>query len=190
MLDELPELANLDEEPICLHADWAIWRIGQRFPAETLAKFRAGSATARPAWRCALAEQMIRLPETPGIEAAVVELLAGFAGFAHQRVAADLLVIVIRALNELRRPDEAKRVFHEFHGLLPKAERQWVRNALDRKLAPSGFAEAVAGFSIGEICSERILMEDRDEEKKEKKEEDEEEAVAGRRRRLRFLGSA
>jgi len=174
ILEDLLELIDFSDRPVFLHANWAVWRLGQRFPAEALDRFRAAGAGARATLRCALAEQIDLLPETPGIEAALTSLLEGFAGFAQEDDAPWLLATIMEALNELGRADEAERVFREFHHLLSKEAREWVRKKSDEGLASMLENEEIAGITIEEICLNRILMEDEDEEEDE---DDEEEVI-------------
>lgn len=165
ILDDLLELIDFGDQPVFLHANWAVWRVGQQFPAEALDKFRAAAAGARLTVRCALAEQIDLLPETPGIDAALAGLLDGFAGFAQEDDAAYLLAMVMEAWKELGRANEAARVFQRFHHLLPKEAREWIRRTSNEGLVSRLIDEEIDGITIEEICSDRILMmEDEDEE--------------------------
>src|SRR5690606_1353437 len=85
IVEDLVELiATGDADSIFLHANWALWRVGQRFPAQTLDQLRKAAAEAHLSLRCALADQVELLPETPGIETALAALLDGFADLARE----------------------------------------------------------------------------------------------------------
>jgi hypothetical protein len=163
VLDDLLELADFGERPIFLHANWAIWRMGQRFSTEALARFRKATTGARPTLRCALAEQIHLLPETPEMEAALLELLEDFHNFAGKEDAQYLLATVIHALEGLGCDRQAEHAFQKFQALLPEAARKWVRDALDEGFVPRLVHEEIEGLTIQEICCDRILMEDEED---------------------------
>jgi tetratricopeptide (TPR) repeat protein len=171
ILEDLLELLDFDEPTVFLHANWAVWRIGQRYPAETVARFRAAAAGAPVTLRCALADQIDLLPETSGIEEASIGLLDGFAGFAQEDDAAYLLAMTMETLKKLERADEAERVFRQLHGLLPNDHREWVRRKTDEGFTSHLTGEEFAGITIKEICSDLILMEDTEDEGVEEEEE-------------------
>ncbi|HEY7392166.1 MAG TPA: SEC-C metal-binding domain-containing protein [Bryobacteraceae bacterium] len=163
ILDDLLDLADSGERPIFLHANWAIWRLGQRFSTEALAQFRNAAAGARLTLRCALAEQIHLLPETPEMEAVLIELLGGFHDLAGKEDAPYLLTTVIHALEELGLDQQAGQAFQEFQPLLPEAARKWVRDVLDESFVPRLVHEEIGGVTIEEICCDRILMEDEED---------------------------
>ncbi len=180
MIDDLLELACFGERTVYLHANWALWRLGERFPAEALATFRSVMAEAPLPVRCVMAKQIDLLPETPGMETALSELLEGFAGLADHEEAPHLLAVVMEALRGLEREDDAERIFTEYGGFLPDAARKRVREALDGEEFVSDLVnEALDELTIEEICTDRVLMEDEDEPEEDEFEDDfEEEQIA------------
>lgn len=175
IVEDLVELiATGDADSIFLHANWALWRVGQRFPAQTLDQLRKAAAEAHLSLRCALADQVELLPETPGIETALAALLDGFADLARENDAPYLLAIVMQTLKKSGYADAARRYFQELHHLLPEEAAEWVREKFEEGLVSVLSGEEIAGITIEEICSDRILMED-DEEEDEYEEEDEDE---------------
>jgi hypothetical protein len=174
VLEDLLELLDLEDPTVFLHANWAVWRIGQRFPAETLTRFRAAAAGASVDLRCALAEQMDLLPEMPGIEEALIGLLDGFAGFAQQRDAAHLLATTMEALRGLGCTDEASRMFRQFRGSLSIEDREWILGISNEEFVSRLNEAEIDGIAIEEICSDLILMCDVEEEEGLEEEEEDE----------------
>ena len=160
-------MATSGESQEFRHANWAVWRLGQRFPAETLAALREAGSDAGLPLRCALAEHIARLPDTPGRPAAAVALLQGFAKVAREDDAPFLLAAVIHALELCGRPTDAERAFRENQKLLPKEARRWLRDALDEGFEGRLGDEGIEGATIEEICSERILMEEEEDEEED-----------------------
>lgn len=60
---DLLEMSDIDDDPTSLHVHWALWRMGQRFPVETLKALRSAVRGASSTMRCGLAEQLYLLPE-------------------------------------------------------------------------------------------------------------------------------
>ena len=179
VLEDLIDLTDIDDSRIFLHASWAIWRMGQRFPQETLERLRAASAGAAAIRRCALSEQMYLLPkETPGLAAAQLALLEGFEGFAGSENGGYLLATVMQALTELGRRDEAERVHREFEGLLSEEGREWVNEQAAGGLVPKLIEEDIAGLTIEDVCAEGLLMEGDEEDAEDEEDYDEPPAPA------------
>ena len=166
-LDELLELIHSGERPIFLHANWAVWRLGQRFPAEALAKMRAAATGAPTVLRCALAEQINLLPDTPGISEALLEALDGFAGIAREPDAAYLLALVVDALEFRQRLQDAESIYRRLLDALSKEHRRAVREMLDQGIVPRLVEEGIDEVAIEDICCGRMLMDDEDEEEYE-----------------------
>jgi hypothetical protein len=167
ILDELLEIITFNDWTLVGHVAWAVWRIGQRFPTETLATFRATRPSATLPARCGIAEQMMLLPSgTSGIEKALMELLEGFTGFAAEEDAAFLLVAVTEALRRHGHKREARDVLNRYEALLHKKGRRWLRQVLesDEGFVPHVDYLGIPELDIEEICIERALMEEADEE--------------------------
>jgi hypothetical protein len=164
-------LMDLADDTVRLHACWAIWRLGQRMPAEVLAEFQ-GAAGASLGVRCGIAEHLGLLPETPGREALALRLLDGFAEFAREEDASYLLATVLYTVEHLGRPTDAERVYREYHKLLSKKDREWLLDVLDDGFVPRLRHEEIEGLTIGEICSESILMDDGEEDEEEFEEDE------------------
>ncbi|MBZ5624593.1 MAG: SEC-C domain-containing protein [Acidobacteriia bacterium] len=177
VLDDFLELATFDDDEIFLHTHWAIWRIGQRLPSETLAKFRAATPSARPALRCGLADQMNLLPEVDGIGPALIGLLEGFSGFADDIDAPYLLLMVAAALDEFGLDAEAQRVFDQYQGILPRKGGKTLDKLTESEegFIPKLVEKAFDGLTIEDVCIKRKLMVDDDDEEEQEEEVDEEE---------------
>ena len=166
LLEDLFEVAKIDEWGLILHASWAVWRIGQRFPAETVAAMRRATPTADVAVRCEIAELLMLLPETPGTDKALMELLTGFDALAKQEEAGFLLVAVTEGLRRLGLKREARDVLKRYEERLAKKARRAVRNLLE---SGDGFVPNLENAMIPElditgVVVERALMEDDEED--------------------------
>jgi len=174
-LDDLLDVIASGEWRIYLHANWAVWRLGQRFPAETLARLRAAGTGAPALRRCALAEQIDLLPETPAVPAALLELLDGFAGIAHEPDAAYLLATVANAIEFWEGRLEAEPSLQRALGMLSKKDRREVNELLEHGMASRLVEEEIEEVTIDDICCGRLLMDDEDEDGEEAEEDEEEE---------------
>lgn len=68
MLEDLLELVTHSDQGIFLHANWAVWRLAQRFAAEALSIFRAAMREATMFRLCAIADHLSCMPETDGAD--------------------------------------------------------------------------------------------------------------------------
>lgn len=174
-LDELLELACVGDPRISLHVHWAIWRIGQRFPAEALERFRAAAPGASVALRCALAEQIDLLPETPGRVEALANLLEGFSAVANHRDAAYLLVTVAHGLGESGQDEQARELLAANRRALPKSGLKALHQFIQTK---DGFVPALISMGIDEmdiedVCLDRALLADEEDDLEDEEEKEE-----------------
>jgi tetratricopeptide (TPR) repeat protein len=175
VLDDLLELATLCDHAIFLHAHWAIFRIGERFPSEALAKFRAVTPTATVPLRCALAEHINLLPEVEGMASALIDLLEGFSSFAHHTDTHYLLMVVLDALHELGGDDQARQVFDRYKQLLPAKGRKALLALMhvEGGFVPNLVYQEIDELDIEDVAIRRALMTDEDEDEDEEEEEEE-----------------
>jgi len=154
MLDDLLELALVQDDEIFLHANWAVWRIGQRFPSEALVRFRMAAPQGRVAFRCALAEHMNLLPETEGLESALTDLLDGFSTFAADNDAPVLLMTVVTALGDMGCYPQADALLASCRKLLPQKGRQYLRDLeeMEGRFLPRLVNEEIDGLDIQALC--------------------------------------
>ncbi len=178
VLDDLLELAVFNDTVIVLHTHWAIWRIGQRYPQEVLAKLRAVSASASLAKRCSLAEQIHLLPEVPGIAPALLDLLRGFSRFADEPDAVHLLMVVLYTLIELHREQESFQALERFRPVLSKRGRKaldaWLEKDPVKEFVPRLVSHDIDQLTIDDVCIGRLLMMDEDDEDSDDEDSEEE----------------
>ncbi len=165
-VDDLLELSHLQDDGIFLHANWALWRIGQRFPAETVARLRAKIPSAPPGVRCGLAEQLNLLPDIEGLDTALLDLLDGFSTFAGDYDAPYLLLVVVDALAEMGQEGQAKEVLDRYKKLLPAEGRRVLLELAqgDDGFIPKLVMAGIDGRDIESICIRRALMYDEHED--------------------------
>jgi hypothetical protein len=169
-IGDLMELVDSTDPLVFLHANWAVWRLGQRFPAEALATLAAAD---RVTPRCAAAEHIPLLPDTPGREAALSRLLEGFEELAKEDEVAFLLAAVTGALERLSRFADAERALRQYRTLLRKDDRRWLQDELDAGFVGRLEDAGIEGLTIEEICSDRALMDEEDEDEDEEEEDGE-----------------
>jgi hypothetical protein len=166
VLDDLFDLMAFPDETIYLHANWAIWRIGQRFPSETLAKLRAATPSGNVTLRCGLAEQLNLLPELEGLAPALLDLLEGFSGFADDMDAPYLLIVVADALSGIGLGEEAERAMSACQRMLPEKGKKALRDLSDGdgEFIPRLVEEEIDERNIEDVCLGRSFMVDEDDE--------------------------
>jgi hypothetical protein len=164
VLADLLEFVDRTEAPIWLHANWAVWRMGQRFPAETLAAFRAAAPGARLSQRCAIAEQIGELPESPEAAATVLELLDGFEAAARDPDALYLIAAAVESLDRFGRTAETERILRQFPSKLPRSARRELADVLEEGYLSRLAEEGLVDLTIQEICTTRVLMDDDEED--------------------------
>ncbi len=163
-LDGLLELIDHDDLTAYLHANWAVWRMGQRLPEQIFAKLRAAAATKDVSLRCALAEQIDALPDIPGIAAAFTALLEGFPSFARDESAAYLLSFVTEALRNRNQIGMADRLLRQCRGHLSKLDRALLDIEPSETVRSRLIEEEIPGRTIQEICQQLILMPGEEDE--------------------------
>jgi SEC-C motif/Protein of unknown function (DUF2384) len=177
ILPDFLELAANPDYDIFLHANWAIWRLGQRFPAETIAVFRDAAPKAPLPIRCAIADHLSLLPDGVDIEPVAQALLEDFKSFGKEDDAAYLLISVMVA----RKVEEEKTVaeyLRRYGRWLSKKGRDWLfeTSADEDGFVPKLAALGMSELDIEDVCLGRELMEDdEDEEDDEDFEDDEDE---------------
>ena len=164
-LEDLLELSTFKEQVIFLHAQWAVCRMGQRFPAEALAVFRAATPSAPVSLRCGLAEQIGALPKEMEVEPALLGLMDGFSRFRREHDAAYLLVAVADSLAGHGSEDKVEEVLR--HGLsLPRDAQEWIDETLSSETGFVPFIEEneLNRLDIEDLCLHRLLMDDEEED--------------------------
>jgi len=177
VVEDLWELSVLRDQGIFLHAHWAIFRMGKRFPKETIEGIQALLPAAKPGQRCGMAEHLGLMAEAEGAVPALLELMNGFPQFAKEGDAAYLLVAVADALSEAGQAERVKELLVKYERLLSKEGRAWLRETMD---SPEGFVprlvdEEIPDLDITDICVGRALMEDQEEAEEEDEEDLDEE---------------
>jgi hypothetical protein len=174
LVPDLMELAIAADPAIFLHANWALWRIGQRFPDETLAAFREQGREVKLTIRCAVAEQLALLPEHLDIRPAAMALLDGFRGFAKRDDAPHLLMAILYALT-LRGDEKAGDLLGRYGDMLTRKGRDWMAKTIESEesFIPRLVSEDIEGLDIDDVCVRRILMDDEEDEDSDDEDENE-----------------
>jgi tetratricopeptide (TPR) repeat protein len=168
-LENLLDLSIFSDAGLFLHSQWAIYRMGQRFPEETLQEFHARIPEAPVSLRCGLAEQLSLMPGSPGGAAAARLLLDGFAKLAREEDAGYLLAAAAFALGKHGCVDEAGAVIEQHRGSLDKDSRLAFDTFTETGFVPRLVEEEIDQCDIEDVCIGHAFMDFEDEE-----EEDEE----------------
>jgi hypothetical protein len=176
LIDDLVDDQQYPTTDVLNHAQWAVWRIGQRHPAEAFERLQAAAVAADPSLRGFLAEQFYLLPETVGgRKEAILNLLDGFSVTGDDvDDAAYLLTTVSFLLCELGDAYNARAVVEKHLRSLPEEGRGAVREALDSEnvFLPHLWSDEIEGLTILDICCSSALLEGLDEEGEEEDEEE------------------
>jgi hypothetical protein len=165
-LENLLDVSTTAIPALFRHVNWAIYRMGQRFPEETLGQFRARIPSASVALRCGIAEQLSFMPASPDAASAARLLLEGFPKLARDEDAGYLLAAAANALGVHDCVDEAVVAIGQNRDLLAKGGRELFDTFADTGYVPRLAEEEIDEFKIEDICLGRILMdvEEEDEE--------------------------
>lgn len=145
-LEDLLEATTLTEGSAFLHAHWAVFRMGQRFPEFTLRKFAELLPGATTSLRCTIAEQLRLMPPQPLATAAARLLLDGIPPLEDDENTAYL---VLAARHTMR-----------VHGL--DAEAAHVQSEADGHYEPRLQQEEITGFTIEDLCLSHALYDAED----------------------------
>jgi hypothetical protein len=168
LADDLMELGKTSDPVISVHACWALFRLGQRFPAEVLARYRATTAGADAGLRCMIAEELLLMPEVAGREDALADLVEGFGACVHHDDAPYLLMLVVYGLAEAEQEDRAHELLILGEAALTSQGRRRLRKmAEDEDFTPALFSLGLDELSINDVCVERALMPGGEDEEDE-----------------------
>jgi hypothetical protein len=173
LLPDFLELAMNTDAGIFLHANWAIYRLGQRFPEQVLAGFREAAPDAPPAVRCAIAEHLALMPAELDIQPAAHAVLDGFRSFAKRDDAPYLLMTLLFALG-LRHDERGAGLLERYGDMLPRKGGEWMVQTIESKdgFVPRLMAQGIDELDIADVCIERSLMDDEDEDEEDEDEDE------------------
>ena len=162
VLGELWELTLLSDEVMFRHGHWAVWRMGQRFPNETLANITAQIPDASVGLRCGMAEHLDLMSRSIDVKPALLELVADFSGIAEEADAPYLLLAVFHALEGSGQPLAAKELLARHKRSLPKGARGWFEDNID-EFIPRIVEEDIQAHDIEQVAFMGALMESDDD---------------------------
>lgn len=160
VLDDLLDLSEFRQSELFLHTQWAIWRLGQRFPVEVLAKYREMTPHNSESVRCIFAEQINLLPEVNGMDRVLAGLLDDFSTFADEADAPYLLMVVVDALAELSYHNEAKLLLNRHRRTLSGKGKRILQDLIDTEggFVPHLVQAEIDGMTIEDVCLDRVFM--------------------------------
>jgi hypothetical protein len=164
IINDLLEIARLDELQVSMHAHWAMNRLARRFPAEAMERFRAAAQGAPASLRRVVAEQLALLENVPDREDALEGLLEGFPAIANSDDAAYLLLIVLFGLEEADQEQRIKRLLPGCEAALSRKPRKLFRKLIDSESVPPTLAFGIDELSIEDVCGDRALLDEPDED--------------------------
>jgi tetratricopeptide (TPR) repeat protein len=175
VLHDLLQLCDSGDDTIFAHVNWAVWRLGQRLPVETLATFVEAIPSASASLRCALAEQLGSLPVTVNAESALRALLVDLP---DDDEAAYVVIAVSDALARRGHRSSSRSAYAEGLKLLSGEARKWAEERVrKRDFTPRLVEEDITGYTLEEVCFDRLMMEEEEEEEDDDLEEGDEPPV-------------
>lgn len=183
-IDLLADDRQYPTSEVLWHAQWAIWRLGQRHPAEAFERLRAATAKADITGRGFLAEQFYLLPsEVAGRKEAILALLDGFPGDGPSEDAAYLLLTVSTLMAMLGSPYDSRAVLEGRQRRLDKEGRAWLQEAIggETEFVPNLAEQGIEALTIEDICVELALSETEEEDGEDEDFEDDDHPPAAAR---------
>lgn len=163
LIDDLMPDDQYPTSPVMWHAEWAVWRLGQRFPAEAFDRLQALAATADTTARGLLAEQFYLLPsKAAGRKEAILRLLDGFPQEDDPEESAYLLLTVSTLMEMLGSPADARAVMEKHQRRLDAETRRNLNEMLggEHPFVPNLVSLALDELGIEEIAIDLALMDD------------------------------
>lgn len=156
-LPDLLELSALAIPSLFLHSHWAVWRMGQRFPEQTIETFGDRIPGANCGLRCGIAEHLSVMPRHPLIPGIAKLMLVDFQRFAGEPDVAYLAAAARHALTVHGCAEEFRRMEKEINRTLGPQDREWLEQ-FGEIFRPRIEAEGIPKFNIEDICVRRVLM--------------------------------
>jgi plasmid stability protein len=139
------------------HAQWAVWRLGQRFPEAAFASLQAFAGAADLTARGLLAEQFYFLPPAiAGRREAILHLLDNFSPGDDPDEAGYLLLTVSTLMAMLGSPADARAVLEKHHRSLPKETREWLNESMGGE---EPFLPLLAAAGVDELTLEHVAID-------------------------------
>ncbi len=176
LVEDLLSLADEGYYGDFLHSQWAVRRLGQRFPAEAFSVLRKAAAGASVGVRAVIAQQYFFLPAIEGARDALLELLDGFAEFATDDEAPYLLLTVSTLFVTMGggRAD-ALAILKRHERQLSKEGRRWVGETLEGEppFVPELVESGVDQQDVETVCIDLALLDEEEDEGDDDEFEDE-----------------
>lgn len=155
-----------DEPDAFYHAQWSVWRLGQRFPAEAFERLSEAAKDADAGVRATIAQQLYFLPSAPGARAAILGLLDGFPALAQDEEAWYLLKTVSTLLSMKGSAGDSAAVLKRWERHLSKEGRRLLNDARESGdgLLPDLIGMGIDEVDIEAVCCDHALMEEHEDE--------------------------
>jgi len=180
LIDDMIDQPFESDEAMC-HAQWAVRRLGQRFPPEAFERLRAAANEAGPVRRTEIAQQLYFLRERTGAREAILALLDDFHAVAAHDSAPYLLLTVSTLLALMGAAGDSLAVLKSHERQLSKQGRRDMNDALESEepFVPYLIGMGIDTLDVGDVCSGgALLFEDDEDDEEEYEDEDEYEEPA------------
>jgi len=174
LIDDIFPDQQYPTSEVLRHAQWAVWRLGQRFPEEAFARLQTLAPSADFTARGLLAEQFYFLPDAiPGRREAILHLLDGFTPDEDPDEAGYLLLTVSTVLAMLGSPADSRAVLEKYQRRLPKEAREWIHEAMagEEAFLPLLSEAGIQDLSLDHICLDGALLDEREDDEFDDEEE-------------------
>ncbi len=158
-MGDLLELTREPGDQLFPYFHWALYRLGQRFPAAALASLSAAARNSGSSLRCAVAEHLNLLPEIDGVAPALAALIEDFPRIAREEEAAYLLAIVTDAMSNRDAVEQAHSILAQNQILLDRDARQWLEEMIngDDDFIPRLELDGISDYNLEDVCIDRVF---------------------------------
>jgi hypothetical protein len=160
---DLLELSATESDDLYLHVQWGLWRLGQRFPAETLARFHTALPGSSLDIRCQVADHLSLLPGTVEISEAADELVASLRDFADHEDAPYVVKAAAWALGNRGGDEAAERILALSDAILSAKNLECVRDHMD-DFVPNIVREELPDLDVNDVVLYGALENEEDED--------------------------
>lgn len=153
-IGELWDIPSKGDNELTDHKHWALCRMDERFPEESIRAIRAHIPAADSFERCAIADHLSMMGRRPEIAAGLMELLDGLEKFASTSDAGYIVAAVHEGLADQGEVDRSQAVLERYRPMLEGEGREELEELLG---SAEGYVPALENDIIKGKTLEEIL---------------------------------
>jgi hypothetical protein len=156
-IEELLELSSWPDFAPFAHAQWALYRQGQRHSQAALEQYRRAVSGPLPTRGC-IAEQILAMEPQPGDIDVLVSLLEGSESFPLDEDVPQFLAAVLSGIARRGGRELAASLASRYGQRLSESDRKKLDDALRGNYTPLLNALEIAGHTLEDVCLQRTLL--------------------------------